>query len=297
MELSVIIVSYNAKDFLRQCLLSVKEASKNINTETFVVDNNSKDGSAELVRSEFPSVKLIINKFNSGFSSANNQALRLASGSFLLLLNPDTIVEKDTFSKCIDFMNNHPDAGALGVRMVNGDGIFLPESKRALPDPLTAFFKSFGVSVLFPKSPFFSRYYLPGINNNETSLTEVISGAFMMLRKEALNQAGLLDEDYFMYGEDIDLSYRLLKTDYKNYYFPGTQIIHFKGKSTERNSLTDILYFYSAMRIYVRKRYSGLKYFPFRMPVMFAIYLREFIAISKRTLKRKFGKTSPDNQH
>jgi GT2 family glycosyltransferase len=264
------------------------EASKNITIEIFVVDNHSKDGSAEVVKNEFPTVKLIINKINTGFSSANNQALRLATGSFLLLLNPDTIVEKDTFSKCLGFMNTHPDAGCIGVRMVNGDGVFLPESKRALPDPLTAFFKSFGVSVLFPESPFFSRYYLPEIDSNEISLTEVISGAFMMLRKEALEQAGLLDEDYFMYGEDIDLSYRLLKTDYKNYYFPGTQIIHFKGKSTDRNSFSDILHFYRAMRIYVSKRYGGLKYIPFRILVLSAIYFREFFALSNRLLKRKF---------
>jgi O-antigen biosynthesis protein len=286
MELSVIIVSYNVKDFLKQCLISVTEASKDMESEIFVVDNDSKDGSAYVVKNEFPHVKLIINNTNTGFSAANNQALRLSTGRFLLLLNPDTIVENDTFSKCLDFMNSHPEAGGLGVRMVNGDGIFLPESKRALPDPLTAFFKTFGLSFLFPKSPIFSRYYLPEIENNETSLTEVISGAFMMIRKDALDLAGLLDEDYFMYGEDIDFSYRLLKTGYRNYYFTGTQITHFKGKSTDRNSISDILHFYKAMRIYVRKRYAGPASFLFRLPVISAIYLREFFAIANRIIHR-----------
>jgi GT2 family glycosyltransferase len=267
----------------------VIEASETIESEIFVVDNNSQDDSVSVVKDEFPFVKLIINKINSGFSVANNQALRIATGHYLLLLNPDTIVEKDAFSKCLDFMNSHPDAGCIGVRMVNGNGIFLPESKRALPDPLTAFFKSSGISSLFPKSPFFSRYYLPSVDNNEISLTEVISGAFMMLRKEALDQTGYLDEGYFMYGEDIDLSFRLLQTKFKNYYFPGTTIIHFKGKSTERNSIADILHFYKAMRIYVRKRYTGTIYLPLRLLLLSAIYVREFFAISNRVIRRRFN--------
>lgn len=285
MELSVIIVSYNVRDFLRQCLVSVQAASKNLDIEVFVVDNNSDDGSSDLVKKEFSSVNLICNNTNPGFSVANNQALRMAEGRLLLLLNPDTLVENDTFSKCINFMNTHADAGALGVRMVNGEGKYLPESKRAFPDPYTALFKSFGIAYLFPKSPFFNRYYLPLIDSNETSLTEVISGAFMMVRREALDKSGLLDESFFMYGEDIDLSYRLLQTGYKNYYFPGTQITHFKGKSTKRNSCTDILHFYSAMRIYVRKRYKR-QFWPFRILLFSAIYVREGIALANRFLKR-----------
>jgi GT2 family glycosyltransferase len=285
MELSVIIVSYNVRDYLRQCLVSVQAASKNLDIEVFVVDNNSNDGSPDLVKKIFPSVNLICNKSNPGFSVANNQALRIAGGRLLLLLNPDTIVENDTFSNCIDFMNCHADAGALGVRMVNGEGKYLPESKRAFPDPYTAFFKSFGIGYLFPKSSYFNRYYLPQIDSNETSLTEVISGAFMMVRREALDISGLLDESFFMYGEDIDLSYRLLQTGYKNYYFPGTQITHFKGKSTKRNSFTDILHFYKAMRIYVRKRYKR-QLWPFRILLLIAIYVRESIALANRFLKR-----------
>jgi O-antigen biosynthesis protein len=290
MELSVIIVSYNARDYLRQCLVSVLAASRNSDIEVFVVDNNSTDGSADLVKKEFPSVNLICNKSNPGFSVANNQALRIAGGRLLLLLNPDTIVANDTFLKCIDFMNIHADAGTLGVRMVNGEGKYLPESKRAFPDPYTAFFKSFGIAFLFPKSPFLNRYYLPQIDSNETSLTEVISGAFMMVRREALDKSGLLDEDFFMYGEDIDLSYRLLQTGFKNYYFPGTQIIHFKGKSTKRNSCTDILHFYNAMRIYVRKRYMKWTEMPIRILLLIAIYVREIFALANRVITRTFSR-------
>ena len=184
MELSVIIVSYNAKEFLRKCLDSVLIASENISCEIFVVDNNSEDGLVEMIRHDYSRIKLITNNTNRGFSAANNQAIKESSGRFILLLNPDTIVSSDTFSRCIDFMNSHEDAGAVGVKMINGDGLFLPESKRAFPSPGTAFFKSFGFSRIFPRSGLFSRYYLPEINENATSVTEVISGAFMFLRKD-----------------------------------------------------------------------------------------------------------------
>ena len=288
MELSVIIVSFNVKDFLRQCLSSAEIASGKIDCEIFVVDNNSVDGSVEMVKSEFPNVKLLINKTNSGFSAANNQAIKKSVGRFVLLLNPDTIVEKDTFSKCIDFMNNHLDAGAMGVRMVNGEGRFLAESKRALPDPGTAFFKIFGFAFLFPKSQTFNRYYLPHIDSREASLTEVISGAFMFIRREALNKTGFLDEDFFMYGEDIDLSYRLLQTGYNNYYFPQIGIVHFKGKSTARNSYKDILLFYKAMRIYVRKHAIEGKYRSFLPIIISAVYFREAFALINRFLRLTF---------
>jgi O-antigen biosynthesis protein len=281
-ELSVIIVSFNVRDFLKQCLLSIKKASENIDCEIFVVDNNSADDSCIMIKQDFPEVILIKNKVNSGFSEANNQAIKLSNGRFVLLLNPDTIVEEDTFSKCINFMKIHSDAGAIGVRMVNGEGMFLPESKRALPTPKIAFFKIFGLSFLFPESRLFNRYYMSHIDSFETSMTEIISGAFMFLRRESLLKTGLLDENFFMYGEDIDLSYRLLQAGYKNYYFPETQIIHFKGKSTGRNNFTDILHFYKAMRIYVRKRAAEKKSNSWLFLIILAIYFREWLALLYR---------------
>jgi GT2 family glycosyltransferase len=285
MDLSVIIVSFNVKDLLRQCLLSLEIAASKIACEIFVVDNNSKDLSADMVRSEFPGINLIANNVNLGFSAANNQAIRKSAGQFIVLLNPDTLVEKDTLTKCLEFMKSHPDAGALGIRMTDSDGRFLPESKRALPTLRTAFFKSFGLSYLFPRSQYFNRYYLPQIDSYETSLTEVISGAFMFIRRKALDISGLLDEDFFMYGEDIDLSYRLLHTNYKNYYFSGTAIIHFKGRSTPRKSFKDIHHFYRAMRVYVRKRAKERNHRPFILLIVCAIRLREGLAILHRLVK------------
>jgi GT2 family glycosyltransferase len=285
MDLSVIIVSFNAKDFLEQCLNSVRTAVEKIESEIIVVDNNSADGSAEMVKRLFPGIRLIANQYNSGFSAANNQGINKSSGQFILLLNPDTIVEKDTFLKCIDFMNSHPDAGAAGVRMLNGDGKFLPESKRAFPTARTSFFKTFGLSYLFPRSPIINRYYLPQINLMETSLTEVISGAFMFMRREALNKSGLLDEDFFMYGEDIDMSYRLMQTGYRNYYYPDAGIVHFKGRSTAHDGYKDILYFYKAMRIYIRKRAAEGHYGSFRFFLMAATLFRELLALSNRCMR------------
>lgn len=288
LDLSVIIVSFNAKYFLEQCLKSVRHATEKIKCEIFVVDNNSSDGSPEMVTSEFPEARLIANQVNYGFSAANNQAIKESVGRFLLILNPDTIVEKDTFLKCIDFMNSHPDAGALGVRMINGEGRFLPESKRAFPTAQTAFFKVLGFSYIFPRSSVINRYYLPQIDIMETSFTEVISGAYMFLRRESINKSGLFDEDFFMYGEDIDMSYRLLQTGYHNYYFPEAGIVHFKGKSTPRNGYNDVLYFYNAMRLYIRKRAAEGTYRSFWFILITATWLRELPALLNRFLRLTF---------
>ena len=290
MELSVIIVSFNVSDYLRQCLTSVKKATEKIDCEIFVVDNNSVDDSCNMVSGEFPEIILIKNKVNIGFSAANNQAIKLSAGRFVLLLNPDTIVKEDTFIKCINFMDSKLAAGAIGVRMVNGEGIFLPESKRALPTLLTAFFKIFGFSFLFPASSVLNKYYLAQIDSFETAQVEIISGAFMFLNRNALNKTGFLDEDFFMYGEDIDLSYRLLQAGYVNYYFPETEIIHFKGKSTPNNNFTDISNFYKAMRIFLKKRAKEGKFKTWRLVIIPAIYLREALAILIRFFRITFRK-------
>jgi O-antigen biosynthesis protein len=282
MELSVIIVSYNVRELLRQCLLTVEKAAEKTDCEMFVVDNSSSDGSPHMVRQEFPDVVLIENTVNKGFSYANNQAIRVASGRFVLLLNPDTVIEDDTFVKCIAFMKDHPDAGALGVRMIDGNGKYLPESKRAFPTAGITFCKIFGLSCLFPGSRLFNRYYLPHIKNNETSLTEVVAGAFMVLRKEALQKTGLLDEDYFMYGEDIDISFRLSRTGYNNYYLADTEIIHFKGMSTDRNKYTDIFHFYRAMIIFIRKRVKEGSYHVSYLLLVPAVFLIEGLALTNR---------------
>lgn len=285
MDLSVIIVSYNVQEYLKNCLLSVRKASTKLKCEIFVVDNNSADDTCRMVQLEYPETIIIRNSENTGFSSANNKAIRLAKGKFILLLNPDTIIAEDTLSKCIGFMDNHKDAGAMGVRMVNGEGHFLPESKRALPSIDTAFYKISGLSSVFPKSKVFNKYYLSHIDSNETSVTEVISGAFMLIKSEVFSKTGLLDENFFMYGEDIDLSKRILEAGYQNYYYPRVQIIHYKGKSTSRENYTDIIHFYRAMRIYVRKTYYGSSGF-FCFFIIPAIYIRESVAILIRFLRK-----------
>jgi len=282
MKLSVIIVNYNVKHFLEQCLQSVHKAIQNMEAEVFVVDNNSVDRSVEMVAEKFPWVKLISNKENTGFSVANNQAIRISKGEYILLLNPDTIVEEDTFEKCVTFMDATPEAGGLGVKMVDGKGKFLPESKRSLPTPAVAFYKIFGLSSLFPKSKRFGAYHLGHLPEDETNEVDILAGAYMLMRKKALDKVGLLDETFFMYGEDIDLSYRLVKGGYKNYYFPETRIIHYKGESTKKGSLNYVFLFYKAMIIFAKKHFSNKNARLFSMLINLAIYLRAFLSVIRR---------------
>jgi GT2 family glycosyltransferase len=286
MKLSVVIVNYNVKYFLEQCLYSVRRASEGIETEVFVVDNNSVDGSGKMVREKFPEVILIENKDNTGFSKANNQAVRLSKGEYVLLLNPDTVVEDDTFSRAVQFMDKHPDAGGLGVKMIDGKGNFLPESKRGLPTPAVAFYKIFGLSKFFPKSKVFGKYHLGYLDKDQVHSVEVLSGAFMLLRKSVLDEIGLLDETFFMYGEDIDLSYRILKSGYRNYYFPETRIIHYKGESTKKGSINYVVMFYNAMIIFARKHFTSKKARLLSYMIHIAIYFRAFLAILIRFLSK-----------
>ncbi len=286
MKLSVVIVNYNVKHFLEQCLMSVKRALDKVDGEVFVVDNNSVDGSVEMVRENFPFVHLIENKENVGFAKANNQAVRKARGEYILLLNPDTVVEDDTFEKVIAFMDSHPDAGGLGVKMVDGTGKFLPESKRGLPTPATAFYKIFGLSALFPRSRFFSKYNLGYLDEDEIHKVDVLAGAFMLLRRKTLDKTGLLDETFFMYGEDIDLSYRITQAGYANYYFPQTRIIHYKGESTKKSSINYVLVFYRAMVIFAQKHFSAKKAGLFTFFIHIAIYFRAFLALLSRFFRK-----------
>lgn len=250
-----------------------------------MVDNNSVDGSMPMVKEKFPEVKLIENKKNTGFSYANNQAIRVSQGEYVLLLNPDTVVEEDTFEKVISFMDSHPDAGGLGVKMLDGKGNFLPESKRGLPTPSVAFYKIFGFSKLFPRSRTFGKYHLGFLDKDETNEVEILSGAFMLMRKSVLDKVGLLDETFFMYGEDIDLSYRIILGGYKNYYFPETRIIHYKGESTKKSSVNYVFVFYRAMVIFAKKHFSQNNAKLFSFLINIAIYLRAGLAIAVRFIK------------
>jgi GT2 family glycosyltransferase len=286
--ISVIIVNYNVEFFLEQCLNAVQKAVKNISAEVYVVDNNSIDGSVEMVQQKFPNVNLIANKDNKGFSSANNQAIELSNAKYVLLLNPDTVIEEDTLEKVVDFMDKHPESGGLGVRMLDGKGNFLPESKRGLPTPAVAFYKIFGLSRLFPRSKTFAQYHAGHISEFTTSEIDILSGAFMLMRSEALEKVGLLDETFFMYGEDIDLSYRILKGGYKNYYFADTRIIHYKGESTKKSSVNYVFVFYRAMVIFAQKHFSQSNAKTFSFLINAAIYFRASLAIASRFVKKSF---------
>jgi O-antigen biosynthesis protein len=285
-KISVVIVNYNVEYFLEQCLNSVLKALTYINGEVFVVDNNSIDGSVAMIKKKFPKIHLIENKENVGFSKANNQAIQISKGEYILLLNPDTVVEEDTFEKVIQFMDENSDAGGLGVRMLDGKGNFLPESKRGLPTPEVAFYKMFGLASIFPKSKRFGKYHLSYLSEFEIHEVDILSGAFMLMRKSVLDKVGLLDESFFMYGEDVDLSYRIVLGGYKNFYFPKTRIIHYKGESTKKSSVNYVFVFYRAMVIFAQKHFSKKNAKLFSFLINFAIYLRAGVTLFSNFIKK-----------
>ncbi len=268
MKLSVIIVNYNVRPYLTACLDSVQRALDGVESEVFVVDNHSDDDSVEVVGRDYAWVHLINNRENLGFSKANNIAIRQAKGEYILLLNPDTVVAEDTLKNAVGFMDQHPEAGGAGVRMHNADGTLAPESRRAIPTPFVAARKMLG---------FTKRYYMSYLSWDAPAQIEVVSGAFMLLRRKAILEVGLLDEDFFMYGEDIDLSYRLLQGGWQNWYLPY-DIVHYKGQSTSKSDFRYVHVFYQAMLIFFRKHYSHLSFF-FSLPVKVAIYFRASLAL------------------
>lgn len=286
MKLSIIIVNYNVKYFLRQLIQSIHASSVDFTFEIIVVDNASTDGSVEFLRREFSQLRLIINERNLGFSKANNIGIGESTGEYVLLLNPDTILQEDTLQLCVSYMDSHPKAGALGCRMIDGSGHYLPESKRGFPSPRVALFKNLGLSALFPQSGYFNEYYLGNLNEFEVNEVDVLTGAFMLLRREALDKCGLLDEDFFMYGEDIDLSYRIKQAGYQIIYFPRTTIIHFKGESTRKQTVTYIKRFYGAMQIFANKHYDGQRAFWLRLILQLGIVFRAGIAILGQLISR-----------
>lgn len=267
-KICIVIVSYNVCQLLDECLQSVKRALQGIDGEIYVVDNLSTDGTVETLQPRHSDVHFIANKQNVGFACANNQAIRCTDSEYVLLLNPDTVVYENTLRGVLDFMDQHPEAGGAGVRMLTREGKPAPESRRAIPTPLVAMLKMLGAT---------RRYYMSHLSWDEPGQIEAISGAFCMLRRKALDQIGLLDEDYFMYGEDIDLSYRLLKGGWQNWYLPF-DIIHYKGESTQKSTFRYVHTFYQAMLIFFRKHYGHLSIF-FSLPIQLAVYFRALMAL------------------
>ena len=283
MDITIVIVNYRVKYFLEQTLRSVEEAMEGLTGEVIVIDNNSGDDSIDFVRQRFPQVTFIENTDNVGFARANNQAVMRAAGLFTLILNPDTIISRPCIEQCIEWMRGHERCGAIGVRMVDGNGVFLPESKRAFPTPWVSFCKIFGLSALFPRSRWFARYHLRYLDDRQPHRIDILAGAFMLCRTTLLQQVGGFDEDFFMYGEDIDLSYRMVLAGYENWFLP-VEIIHYKGESTKKDSMRYVRVFYEAMLIFYRKHYPrmGVVFYPI---VKLGVLVRASMAALKRLLK------------
>ena len=293
-KISVVIVNYRVKYFLEQSLRSVRAALKTytMEVEIFVVDNHSQDDSLDYLIPRFPEVRFIANTENVGFARANNQAIEQSTGKYVLLLNPDTVIAENTLFEVFQFMEAHPEAGGTGVKMLDGDGRFLPESKRGFPTPWVSFCKIFGLSALFPHSRIFGRYHMKYLSPDECHPIDILSGAFMFMRRETLDKSGLLDESFFMYGEDIDLSYRLVLAGYTNYFLP-TPIIHYKGESTKKGSLRYVRVFYEAMLIFFKKHYPHYSK-GYYLAVKFSIFFRASLAAAYRAVSfpfHKHGKT------
>ena len=285
MDLSIVIVNYNVKEFLTQCLESIYRSTTHYKYEVIVVDNASTDSGESLIMKAFPQVRWIANKENVGFGRANNQGFEAAKGTYTLILNPDTVVQEDTLEVCIEYLQSHPEVGGLGIKGIDGTGQFLPESKRGLPTPMTALWKITGLSRIFPKSAFFARYHMGHLDPDGNHKVDILVGCFMMAPTSLLLEVGGFDPRYFMYGEDIDLSYEILKTGRENHYISDSQIIHYKGESTKRGSLNYVKMFYQAMIIFAKKQFSGSSALAYTMLIYLGIYLRAGLALLARLAK------------
>ncbi len=284
-EISIIIVNYNVKHFLEQCLMAVEKAKHALNIEIIVVDNASVDGSQAMVKKKFPQVRLIENSKNLGFARANNLALKIAQGKYVLILNPDTLIQEDTLLMLKNFLDEHPDVSAVGCKLINPDGSFQVASRRSIPTPWVAFTKIIGLSRIFPKSRIFGKYNLTYISPDIESEVDVLSGSLMMIRKQIIDRVGYFDEDYFMYGEDIDLCYRIIKAGGKIYYTPKTKAIHYKGESTKKGEFSYITNFYSSMLIFINKHFKDHYSVFVKIILTLGIYLRAYVAYTVSFLK------------
>ena len=281
MQLSVIILNYNVRYFLELCVLSVQNAIQNLDAEIIVIDNNSQDDSCEMMKKRFPNVKLIENKENSGFPKGNNIGVAEAQGDYICILNPDTVVAEDTFTKVLAFAIEQKDLGIVGVKLIDGTGNFLPECKRGTPTPLVAFTKITGLYKIFPKT--FGKYYAQHLSENETGKVEILVGAFMLMKRELYTEIGGFDENCFMYSDDIDLSYMALQKGKSNYYFHETTVIHYKGESTVKDG-TYMKRFREAMNFFYKKH--------FKVSLLFSVFMEMGIVFFS-FVKRFQGKPKP----
>ena len=289
MQLSIIILNYNVRYFLEQCILSAQAAIQNIDAQIIVIDNNSRDDSCEMVKQHFPNVTLIENKENTGFPKGNNIGVAAASGEYICILNPDTVVAEDTFTKILAFAETQPNLGIVGCKLIDGTGNFLPESKRGLPTPFVAFTKMSGLYKIAPNSKSFGKYYASHITADQTGKVDILVGAFMLMKKKLYQEIGGFDERYFMYGEDIDLCYSVLKSGRRNYYFHETTVIHYKGESTVKDK-TYMKRFKQGMDLFYEKH--------FRKPFLFSVFMQLgmlFFSLAKMFQGKPKKKPVPQN--
>jgi GT2 family glycosyltransferase len=279
-DISIVIVNYNVKDFLLQCLRSIEKSITKRKYEIIVVDNNSIDESIEFLSPLFEKVDFISLNDNLGFGKANNVGFDKASGKYLLILNPDTIISEDTLDKMYDFMELNPEIGISGCKVLNQDGSFQVTCRRGFPTPWASFTKLFGLQNTFPNSKFFAQYNQTYKSINESYEIDAVIGAFMFCRFDIIRSIGGFDPDYFMYGEDLDLCFRVKELGSKIFYFHQTTIIHFKGESTKRSNINELKHFYEAMEIYAQKHYSNSNFFFWFLKL--GIILRGFVAYLNR---------------
>jgi len=284
-KISIIIVNYNVREFLYQCIRSIQKSLADIFHEVIVIDNASVDGSVEMVRREFPEVIMYANQTNFGFAAANNIGLKQARGEFLVLINPDTIVREDTFRILLDFMRSRPDAGAATCKIINPDGSFSVDSRHSIPTPVTALWKLLGLNRLFPRSKIFGRYNMTYLDPEETNIVDAISGSFMMIRRAAYESTGQLDEDYFMYCEDIDYCYRINKLHWKIYYVPETSIIHYKGESTKKDNIDYVINFNKSLYLFYKKHFHHNYISLFRWVILAGVMFRGAVVYIKNLIR------------
>jgi len=287
-KISIIIVNYNVKDFLEQALISIKRSLKMISSEIFVVDNASSDDSIPMLKDRFSDVFLIENKTNSGFAAANNLAIKEAKGEFVVLINPDTVVQEDTFVKLLQFFDEKPQASAATCKILNPDGSFSVDSRHSIPTPMTAFWKLIGFNKLFPKSKIFARYNLTFLSEDDIHKVEAISGSFMMIRRKMVEEIGLLDDRFFMYCEDIDYCHRINKSGGEIYYVPTSQIIHYKGESTKKNNIDYVYNFNKSLYLFYKKHYQEKYITPIKWLILLGVIIRGLLIFIKNNIKQYF---------
>lgn len=289
MDLSIIIVSYNTAELLKNCIESVYKTYPKDKLEIFVVDNGSSDGSPAMIKKSFRDVILIESKKNLGFSKANNLAIKRAVGQYILLLNPDTIVTKDSLNKCVQYMDKHGDVGILGCKVLLPDGRLDVACRRSFPTPSVSFYRMTGLSKLFPKNRLFGQYNLTYLDENETYEVDSIVGAFMLVRRKVIELVGMLDEDYFMYGEDIDWCYRIKQAGWKVTYYHEAVIYHYKGASGGKKDPRIIREFYRAMRLFYEKHYKSEYTVITTGIIYFGINMKMLLSLGLNQLKRSGG--------